>query len=109
MKRRWNWLYVLACLELGIGVASVLGALLGAFLGAMSSGRFKLATFQDTSDTLRNMFGAILMGVGGVVALGCTVGQAVTGVSTLAIGSIMVFAAIVIGGVVGIKTIENMA
>ena len=45
----------------------------------------------------------------GVVALGCTVGQAVTGVSTLAIGSIMVFAAIVIGGVVGIKTIENMA
>lgn len=93
----------------GFGVASVLGALLGAFLGAMSSGRFKLATFQDTSDTLRNMFGAILMGVGGVVALGCTVGQAVTGVSTLAIGSIMVFAAIVIGGVVGIKTIENMA
>ncbi|MCB1543988.1 MAG: YeeE/YedE family protein, partial [Rhodoblastus sp.] len=85
------------------------GVIFGAFLGAITSGRFRLATFQDSSDTLRNMFGAVLMGVGGVMALGCTIGQAVTGVSTLAIGSIIAFVAIVLGGVVGIRTIENMA
>ena len=91
------------------GVACVFGVIFGAFLGAITSGRFRLATFQDSSDTLRNMFGAVLMGVGGVMALGCTIGQAVTGVSTLAIGSIIAFVAIVLGGVVGIRTIENMA
>lgn len=93
----------------GFGVASVFGALIGAFVGASSSGRFKLATFSDPTDTLRNMFGAILMGVGGVVALGCTVGQAITGVSTLSVGSLLVFLAIVIGGAAGIKTMERIA
>ncbi len=93
----------------GFGVAAVFGVILGAFLGAITSGRFKLATFQDSSDTLRNMFGAVLMGVGGVLALGCTIGQAVTGVSTLAAGSIIAFVSIVAGGVAGIKTIESMA
>ncbi|MEI2734048.1 MAG: YeeE/YedE family protein [Rhodoblastus sp.] len=93
----------------GFGVASVFGVLIGAFLGAITSGRFRLATFNDTSDTLRSMFGAVLMGVGGVVALGCTLGQAITGVSTLAIGSLIAFAAIVVGGVAGMKTLERMA
>ena len=53
-----------------------------------------MATFSDTGDTLRNLLGAALMGVGGVMALGCTVGQAITGVSTLALGSFLSFAAI---------------
>lgn len=91
------------------GVASVFGVLIGAFLGAITSGRFRLSTFSDTSDTLRSMFGAVFMGVGGVVALGCTLGQAITGVSTLAIGSFVAFAAIVVGGIIGIRTIERMA
>ena len=60
----------------GFGVASVFGALLGAFAAALAMGRFRLATFSDTGDTLRNLLGAALMGVGGVMALGCTVGQA---------------------------------
>lgn len=93
----------------GFGVASVFGVLIGAFLGAITSGRFRLSTFVDTSDTLRSMFGAVFMGVGGVVALGCTLGQAITGVSTLALGSFIAFAAIVVGGIAGIKTIERMA
>ena len=90
-------------------VATVFGVILGAFLAAISSGRFRLSTFVDSSDTLRSMFGAVFMGVGGVVALGCTMGQAITGVSTLAIGSFIAFAAIVVGGIAGIKTIERMA
>ena len=93
----------------GFGVATVFGVLLGAFLGAVTSGRFHVATFSDASDTRRNIFGAVLMGMGGVVALGCTVGQAVTGVSTLALASFVVFAAIVGGGVLGVKTMERIA
>lgn len=91
------------------GVATVFGVLIGAFLGAITSGRFRLATFADTSDTLRSMFGAIFMGVGGVVALGCTLGQAITGVSTLALGSLLAAAAIIVGGAAGVKTLERMA
>ena len=55
-------------------------------------GRFRIATFSDTGDTLRNLGGAALMGIGGVMALGCTVGQSITGVSTLALGSFLTFA-----------------
>lgn len=90
----------------GFGVTSTLGTLVGAFLAARLSGRFQIATFTGVKDTRRNLFGAALMGIGGVVALGCTVGQAVTGVSTLALGSFLTFASIVVGGVVGIKRME---
>ena len=48
------------------------------------------------------------MGIGGVLALGCTVGQAVTGISTLAVGSFLTFAAIAIGGMQGIKHMERV-
>lgn len=90
------------------GVATVIGALAGAFAAAMSTGRFKITTFADSGDTLRNLGGAALMGVGGVLALGCTVGQAITGFSTLALGSLITFVMIIIGGIVGLKTMERM-
>jgi len=92
----------------GFGVASVFGALFGAFAAALAMGRFHLTTFSDVGDTLRNLAGAALMGVGGVMALGCTVGQAVTGVSTLAVGAFLTFAAIVIGGFQGLRLLERL-
>lgn len=91
----------------GFGVASVFGALLGAFAVAFAMGRFQIATFSDADDTLRNLGGAALMGVGGVMALGCTVGQAITGVSTLAVGSFLTFAAIIAGGRQGLVVLER--
>jgi uncharacterized membrane protein YedE/YeeE len=91
----------------GFGVASVFGALLGAFAAAIHMGRFRLATFSDADDTLRNLLGAVLMGAGGVMALGCTVGQAITGVSTLALGSFLTFGAIVAGGFYGLQLLER--
>ncbi len=91
----------------GFGVASVFGALLGAFAAAMAMGRFRLSTFSDADDTVRNLMGAAMMGVGGVMALGCTVGQAITGVSTLALGSFVTFGAIVAGGFYGLKLLER--
>jgi uncharacterized membrane protein YedE/YeeE len=91
----------------GFGVASVFGALLGAFAAATAMGRFRLVTFADTGDTVRNLLGAALMGIGGVMAMGCTVGQAVTGVSTLAVGSFITFGAIVAGGFYGLRLLEQ--
>lgn len=73
----------------GFGVAVVLGTLAGAFLAALSAGRFKLAGFADSADPMRNLAGAALMGVGGVVAMGCSIGQSVSGVSTLAAGGLL--------------------
>ncbi|MFC2968014.1 YeeE/YedE family protein [Acidimangrovimonas pyrenivorans] len=93
----------------GFGVVTTAGALIGGFLGALSEGRLHLTTFADTSDSFRNMVGAALMGVGGVLALGCTVGQAMSGVSTLALGSFLTFAFIFAGGVVGVKVMERIA
>jgi hypothetical protein len=49
------------------------------------------------------------MGIGGVMALGCTIGQAITGVSTLALGSFLAFAAIVAGGFLGLRMLERVA
>ena len=93
----------------GFGIVTVAGALIGGLIGAISMGRLHLTTFADKADSIRNMFGAALMGIGGVLALGCTVGQALTGVSTLAIGSFITFAFIVIGGIAGVKTMEAIA
>lgn len=92
----------------GFAVTSVFGALAGAFLAAVTAGKFQLTTFADTGDTLRNMSGAVLMGIGGVMALGCTIGQAVTGLSTLAIGSLVTFGALIVGGIIGVKALERI-
>lgn len=88
-------------------VASVLGTVAGAFVVAKSMDRFRLTTFSDSGDTLRCLAGAALMGTGGVMALGCTMGQAITGISTLAIGSFVTFVALVSGGVLGVKVLER--
>jgi uncharacterized protein len=93
----------------GFGVVTLIGAILGGFLGAASVKKLHLSTFADKSDAARNMIGAAMMGVGGVLALGCTIGQGLTGVSTLAIGSFLAMISIIAGGVVGMKAIEAMA
>jgi uncharacterized membrane protein YedE/YeeE len=58
---------------------------------------FRVEWFPSWKDFGAHVIGGILMGTGGVLAMGCTIGQAVTGVSTLAVGSILAFLAIVIG------------
>lgn len=89
------------------GVASVAGALLGAFIAALVGGKFHFAGFADSADTFRNLAGGALMGSGGVIALGCTIGQGVTGFSTLALGSMIALVAIIVGGVAGVKYMER--
>lgn len=92
----------------GFGVASVIGTLLGAAAAAVAMGRFRIATFSDARDATRNLGGAVLMGIGGIMALGCTMGQGVTGVSTLAVGSFLALFGIMAGGVIGLKHYERI-
>jgi uncharacterized protein len=91
----------------GFGVSSVFGTIVGAFLMAKAMGRFRLATFTDTTDTLRTLGGAVLMGIGGIMALGCTIGQGITGISTMSLGAFLTFAGLVAGGMLGVKTLER--
>jgi len=79
------------------GVMALAGVILGSSLYAILSRSFRVEWFASWKDFGNHALGGALMGVGGVLSMGCTVGQAITGVSTLAIGSILTFFAIVIG------------
>ncbi|MDB5927138.1 MAG: rane protein [Betaproteobacteria bacterium] len=88
---------------INFGVVALTGVILGAFLYAIPSKGFRYERFFTFKDFGAHALGGALMGVGGVVAMGCTIGQAVTGVSTLAVGSILAFFAMVIGAVATMK------
>jgi hypothetical protein len=88
---------------ISFGVAAVFGVILGSFLYVILTGRFRLETFTDRSDMLRHIVGGIAMGFGGVLALGCTIGQGVTGMSTLALGSLLSLISIVFGSALAMK------
>jgi len=89
------------------GVVTLVGTIIGGFIAAISMARFRIVGFADVNDTKRNLFGAALMGTGGVIGLGCTVGQGLTGVSTLAVGSMITLAFIVVGGYFGIHLLNR--
>lgn len=90
-------------LHLSLGIAAVIGMVGGSALVALASGRFRWEGFASLADLRDQLLGAVLMGFGGVTALGCTVGQGLSGVSTLAIGSFLATGAIVAGCVATLK------
>ncbi|MEW6444739.1 MAG: YeeE/YedE family protein [Pseudomonadota bacterium] len=81
------------------GVVAVAGVLGGAFLSALARREFKPLPFGNRREWLITLTGAVLVGVGSVLAMGCTVGHGFSGVATLALGSFLALAAIVAGGV----------
>jgi uncharacterized membrane protein YedE/YeeE len=85
------------------GIAAVLGIIAGSFAYATASRTFRWEGLAGTEDTANHIVGGVLMGFGGVTALGCTIGQGITGFSTLAIGSIVSFLAIVAGSALTMK------
>jgi hypothetical protein len=86
-------------LTVTFGIACALGIVLGSAAWALASKQFRLEGFVSATDTRDHIVGATLMGFGGVTALGCTVGQGITGVSTLAVGSFLALASIIAGAV----------
>ncbi len=85
------------------GVMAVIGVIAGSFIWALISRSFRIEWFVDFRDFLNHSIGAILMGIGGVLGLGCTIGQGITGISTLALGSFLTFAGIIFGSAMTMK------
>lgn len=85
------------------GIASALGVIAGSFVWTVATRSFRWEGFASVEDTASHLIGAALMGFGGVVAMGCTVGQGISGFSTLALGSIVTFGAIVAGAAATLK------
>jgi hypothetical protein len=79
------------------GVVALAGVIAGSFIYAMATSGFRIEWFVSMKDFANHAIGGVLMGVGGVLSMGCTVGQAITGMSTVALGAFLTFMAIVAG------------
>ncbi len=101
------WLMLSTGRALSFGVAIVAGTLLGALATALLARDFRVESFGATGQILRAMAGGILMGFGGVLALGCSIGQGLGGVSTLSLASLVAFSGILAGIAGGLVVIRN--
>jgi uncharacterized protein len=85
------------------GIAAALGTILGSLGWALWSRSFRLESFRDPEDMINHIVGGVMMGFGGILGLGCTIGQGLSGISTLAIGSMLVLLSIIAGSVAAMK------
>ncbi len=98
-----NYLMTYTGSTISFGVAVVGGMILGSFLYAITTGNFRIETFTTRGDMINHLVAGILMGFGGVLSLGCTIGQGVTGLSTLALGSVFTLFSIMFGCALTLK------
>lgn len=99
----WLLLFSDQSKTLTLGIVSVAGIVVGAGLMAWREGSFRWEGFAGVGDLGLHLAGAACMGVGGIVAMGCTIGQGITGVSTLSLGSFIALAAMVAGALLGLR------
>jgi uncharacterized membrane protein YedE/YeeE len=99
----WLMFYSDANKHLTVGIVSVLGVICGSALVALAQRSFRWEGFGDTSDLGHHLAGGTLMGVGGVTAMGCTIGQGVSGLSTLSLTSVTALAAMLAGAWAGLQ------
>ncbi len=88
---------------LNFGIATVGGVFAGSLITALATGRFHLEGYQSPRHMLRSAGGAALMGAGGAMAYGCSIGQGLTGLSTLALASFVAVAGILLGTAAGLR------
>ncbi len=88
---------------LNFGIATVAGVFAGSLVTALLTGRFHWEGYQSPRHMLRSAGGAALMGAGGVMAFGCSIGQGLTGLSTLALASFVAVAGILLGTAAGLR------
>lgn len=103
LGRTLLWLMTSTAGGINFSVGSVLGLVVGGFLGSLIKGHFRWEACEDPQELGRQMTGAALMGVGGVIALGCSIGQGLTAFSTLAYSAPVTLIAIAIGAIVGLR------
>jgi uncharacterized membrane protein YedE/YeeE len=94
--------------HINFGIAVTFGMIAGSFIYAIISGTFRIETFSNKSEMVGHLIGAVMMGFGGVLSFGCTIGQGVTGVSTLAIGSFITLLMIIFGSALTMKVQYHM-
>ena len=99
----WLMFYSDQSQHLSQGVVAALGVVVGSAVVALAQRTFRWEGFGGVADTARHLGGAVLMGVGGVTALGCTIGQGLTGLSTLSLGSFISLAGIITGAVLALR------
>jgi len=88
---------------LTFGIMSLFGIVAGSFIWSVLSRSFRFEWFVNAKDFFMHFIGAVLMGFGGVLAVGCTIGQGITGTSTLALGSFIALAGIIFGSAITMK------
>lgn len=94
-------------LHASFGVMSLVGTILGAYLSARLSGQFQWDGFRSVEDLARHLWGGALMGLGGVMAMGCTIGQGLTGLSLLSAGAFLTLGGIFLGAWGCIRWLER--
>src|SRR3954451_4009665 len=90
-------------LTLNFGITLVAGVVMGSFVTALVTQRFHWEGYSSPRHMLRSIGGAALMGTGGAMAYGCSIGQGLTGLSTLALASFVAVAGILAGSALGLR------
>jgi uncharacterized protein (TIGR01244 family) len=99
----WLVFFSDASRKLTVGIVLVPAVVLGSCLSAVLTRTFHWQGFASNEELANHLVGGMLMGFGGVTALGCTVGQGLTGLSTLAVGSLLALPGFIVGGLAGMK------
>lgn len=86
-----------------VGIVSVAGVILGSAAMALARGHFRWEGFGGPSDLGHHLAGGVLMGVGGVTAFGCSIGQGVSGLSTLSLTSLVALPSMILGAAAAVK------
>lgn len=94
------WSIASTSISAGFGVGLIGGTLAGALVSSLASGRFQWQSFTSPRQTGRYALGAALMGIGGVLAGGCTVGAGLAGIPTLSLAALLALGAIAGGAIV---------
>jgi uncharacterized membrane protein YedE/YeeE len=102
----WLMMYSDTSKVITIGIAAVIGMISGSACVAVFTKSFRWESFRNSEDTANHLIGASLMGFGGVTALGCTVGQGLSGISTLAISSILALPGFIFGAYLALRYLQ---
>ncbi len=98
-----NYLMSFTGATINFGIALIFGMVAGSFVYAVISRNFRIETFSNRTQMVSHLVGGALMGFGGILSVGCTIGQGVTGISSLAMGSLLATVAIVFGSALTMK------
>ena len=85
------------------GVVLAVGVVIGSVASALWRREFRIESFRDAEDLVNHLVGAVLMGFGGVTAMGCSIGQGITGLSLMSAGSCLAVAGIVAGAWIAVR------